>query len=508
MKRVLLMAVLVAVSLVFTTVAGYAQVRSGTFSVTPYVGGHVFDGDQHLNSAPAYGLRLGYDFTRYFGLEASGDFIRTKYDRAINVDDTSSVGNYRLEGILHLFPQWRVVPFLAAGFGGQSIDYPKGMANKSATAADYGGGLKFFLTDWFALRADVRHMFIFDDSKKNWSYNLGFSFLFGGEKKPPVREAAPEAEKPKAVIYAPTGITATPVSEAQINVAWKESAGATGYQVYRDGAYLTSTTAPALADSGLNAGTRYCYNVTAVAPAGEESEKSQQACATTLGKAVAAPAGITAKAVSDQEIDVAWQKVEGAAGYKVYRDGLYLTTATVPALADKGLKADTNYCYNVTAVSEGGQESDRSDQACATTLVLQTEEQKKEAAAAAAVHKEMMEKGRARINVEFDFDKAVVKAKYHKELKKFADVMKAHPELNVVIEGHTDNIGGKEYNQQLSLRRAESVRAYLIKHFGIEANRLTSKGYGMTKPIATNKTAAGRQKNRRVEAVVDYTVKK
>ncbi|MCX7635783.1 MAG: porin family protein, partial [Syntrophales bacterium] len=75
--------VLVLVILFFYIPSVGAQVKPGTYSVTPYIGGHVFDGDQRLDSSPAYGLRLGYDFTRYLGLEASGDFTRTKYDRAL-----------------------------------------------------------------------------------------------------------------------------------------------------------------------------------------------------------------------------------------------------------------------------------------------------------------------------------------------------------------------------------------------------------------------------------------
>ncbi len=134
--------------------------------------------------------------------------------------------------------------------------------------------------------------------------------------------------------------------------------------------------------------------------------------------------------------------------------------------------------------------------------------QEARAAAAAAVAKEMFEKGRATINIEFDFDKAKVKHQYHQELQKFADVMKNYPDLKVVIEGHTDSIGGETYNQKLSEKRASSVKAYLVKTFGIEESRLTAKGYGMSKPIAGNKTAKDRQKNRRVEAAVDYTIKK
>jgi OOP family OmpA-OmpF porin len=86
--------------------------------------------------------------------------------------------------------------------------------------------------------------------------------------------------------------------------------------------------------------------------------------------------------------------------------------------------------------------------------------------------------------------------------------MKKYPDLRVVIEGYTDSVGGEAYNQQLSERRANRVKDYLVKTSGIAESRLTAKGYGMSKPIDSNKTWAGRQKNRRVEAVVDYQIKK
>jgi OOP family OmpA-OmpF porin len=106
------------------------------------------------------------------------------------------------------------------------------------------------------------------------------------------------------------------------------------------------------------------------------------------------------------------------------------------------------------------------------------------------------------LNVEFDTDKAVVKDKYRNEIKKVADFMKANPNTTAVIEGHTDNVDTAEYNQKLSDARANSVRQYLINNFGIKASRLTAVGYGLTKPIASNNTEEGRQKNRRVQAVI------
>jgi OOP family OmpA-OmpF porin len=106
------------------------------------------------------------------------------------------------------------------------------------------------------------------------------------------------------------------------------------------------------------------------------------------------------------------------------------------------------------------------------------------------------------LNVEFDTDKAVVKDEYRNEIKKVADFMKTYPKTNAVIEGHTDNVDTAEYNQKLSEARANSVRQYLINNFGIKASRLTAVGYGLTKPIASNNTEEGRQKNRRVQAVI------
>jgi OOP family OmpA-OmpF porin len=106
------------------------------------------------------------------------------------------------------------------------------------------------------------------------------------------------------------------------------------------------------------------------------------------------------------------------------------------------------------------------------------------------------------LNVEFDTDKAVVKDKYRNEIKKVADFMKTYPNTTAVIEGHTDNVGTAEYNQKLSDARANSVRQYLINNFGIKASRLTAVGYGLTKPIASNNTEEGQQKNRRVQAVI------
>lgn len=111
------------------------------------------------------------------------------------------------------------------------------------------------------------------------------------------------------------------------------------------------------------------------------------------------------------------------------------------------------------------------------------------------------------LKVLFDFDKDTIRPREQDQLDEFAAFMKSHPQTTAVLEGHTDSIGSEAYNKTLSLRRAESVKRYLVGQLGIEAARLSTKGYGFSMPVTTNKTVEGRQENRRVVAVISTTVK-
>jgi OOP family OmpA-OmpF porin len=101
----------------------------------------------------------------------------------------------------------------------------------------------------------------------------------------------------------------------------------------------------------------------------------------------------------------------------------------------------------------------------------------------------------------FDFNKAVLKPEGKAKLDDLADKIKGINLEVVIAVGHTDSIGGDAYNQKLSVRRAEAVKAYLITK-GLEANRIYTEGKGKKQPVADNKTAEGRAKNRRVEVEV------
>jgi outer membrane protein OmpA-like peptidoglycan-associated protein len=106
-------------------------------------------------------------------------------------------------------------------------------------------------------------------------------------------------------------------------------------------------------------------------------------------------------------------------------------------------------------------------------------------------------------DVLFDFDKSVIKPEASQILDRLVAFMKENPASKVALAGHTDSIGTEAYNLKLSDRRWMSVRDYVVKKGGVEGGRISGQGFGESKPIADNKTAAGRAKNRRVEIKVN-----
>lgn len=331
MKKNVVLFVITLMLLAFST--SFAQVTPGSVTISPTIGGYMFEGNQDMDNSLSVGLRAGYNFTKYFGLEGYAHYVPTDIENSsTNVDYLG----YGLEGLFHFMPDSKFVPFFAIGVGG--VHYSKATddtteGKRDKITADYGVGVKYFVTENVALRADVRHVIPFDDVHNDLLYTVGLSFSFGGAKKV-VEEAKAEP--------------AAPVEE--------------------------------------------------VKPAPVE-EKSQ-------------------------------------------------------------------------------------------------------------VARDIEEKGKATLNVEFDFDKSTIKKGFYNDIDEVVSVMKQYPDVNIEIDGHTDSIGTAAYNKKLSQRRADAVKKYMVEKGGIAADRLTAIGHGEDKPIASNKTNEGRQKNRRVEAVADYIIKK
>ena len=104
-------------------------------------------------------------------------------------------------------------------------------------------------------------------------------------------------------------------------------------------------------------------------------------------------------------------------------------------------------------------------------------------------------------NIFFDFNESKLKSESYLELDRLYKFLNDNPAINIEVSGHTDNVGSDEYNITLSNARANAVKDYLVSK-GISTNRIISKGYGKSKPVATNDTDEGRQLNRRVEFTI------
>jgi outer membrane protein OmpA-like peptidoglycan-associated protein len=124
------------------------------------------------------------------------------------------------------------------------------------------------------------------------------------------------------------------------------------------------------------------------------------------------------------------------------------------------------------------------------------------AVAAASVETALKNDGRAEVHgIYFDFGSATIKPESEPVLKEIADAMTKNPSWRLSVEGHTDNVGGDGANLDLSRRRAAAVKEALTARLHVDAARLTTNGFGATKPKEPNDTAEGRARNRRVELV-------
>ena len=267
-----------------------AEIRPGSYSVSPFLGGYLFEGNQDLKHRPVFGLRFGYNFTRKWAVEALLDYVPTRYTVT---DSNTDVLNYRVEGLYYLRSDRKMVPYLAVGAGGMSIDSRDNVVDKTRAVVDYGAGVKYSLTDRIALRGDVRHILAFGSAYNNLEYTVGVEFSFGGAETISTRmapETGPAGPPPASqsmspappVSPEPITLTVTPVSDSRIDLVWNAPAGAAGYEIYRDGSRLSSTKAATASDTGLSANTRYCYRVSALDGMNGELSRSNEACATTL----------------------------------------------------------------------------------------------------------------------------------------------------------------------------------------------------------------------------------
>lgn len=204
--------------------------------------------------------------------------------------------------------------------------------------------------------------------------------------------------------------------------------------------------------------------------------------------------------IGEIKFDENVRRVDGRKDSPALNAGLGIKRIMTPAFSfnaeGRGIRGydskDTDYSLGVSLSYLFG----------ATTPVKETPKPVEPAPAPVVEKAAPVEVKRIELKILFDFDKSDVKPKYYENIKEVSDFLAQYPETTAVIEGHTDSVGNDAYNQKLSERRAVAVRDVLIKHYHVNADRLQAVGYGESKPVADNNTAAGRHANRRVISII------
>lgn len=184
-KKMLLCSVMVLALLGFTQ-SGECGAAKGEFLVSPMIGGHWFEGNQdpfdlntELDHGWTFGLGLGYLLTDQVGAE----FFVNKTDTEAGLADVDvDVYPVHLDLFYNLTNKTAFVPYVAAGLGTITFD-GENVGTDTDFMVNYGGGIKYYVTDKVALRGDVRHLISFDDTQNNLIYTVGLAFSFGGKKE-------------------------------------------------------------------------------------------------------------------------------------------------------------------------------------------------------------------------------------------------------------------------------------------------------------------------------------
>jgi OOP family OmpA-OmpF porin len=434
------MAIGVLAVLMAAATNGWAQMRAGAITLSPMVGGYVFDKDEDFDDDITYGLGLGYSFTPAIAAEVMLDWLPT--DRWQDGEDVNFY-LYRLDALYHFNAEGTLVPYLALGAGVITTEVESGHDRDNDPMLDYGAGFKFFMKDNLALRGDVRGIYGIDPGRNNLIYTFGLSFLFGGhaEEAPP----APFDSDHDGIIDYVDECPDTPAGVAVNEQGCPPDSD-------HDGVYDYLDKCP-----GTPAGT-------AVGDDGCPKDSDGDGVLDAADKCPETPAGTPVDAngcAKDSDGD----------GVPDVTDQCPATPAGAPVDA-KGCPKD----------SDGDGVPDYLD-ACANTPK------------AAKVD------GRGcwvLRGVRFDSGKATLRDDSYAALDEVAAVLKNNPSMRVEVQGFTDSTGSARLNQSLSEKRAQAVMAYFITK-GIPAERLSSKGFGPANPAAPNNTPEGRAQNRRVE---------
>jgi OOP family OmpA-OmpF porin len=460
-----------------------AEIKAGSVELSPFAGYNFFENRQNLENRPVFGGRIGYNFTENFGIEATGEFIRSEVDdksktfsregQFTSPIDGVDITMYHLDLLYHFMPEGKFNPFITAGYG--AAHYSPRINSKNMSDIDFGVGAKYWVADNVALRVDVRDNMIYDDQVHNIETTLGVVFRFGGNTTPAAATVAKdEAKSEPSTQPAAVKEEAPPVAEAAgaptvLPPAAEPTPERMKYCVSLNIEYDIN-----------NADIRLQYH-DEVAKVGDFMKKYPSTSAVIEGYA-------DEVGNADYNLRLSQRRAENVVKYLEEKFGIAPSRLSAKGYGKAKPVADNS--------SDAGRQKNRRIDAiidCAFDL--------KDLAM-------LPERLCMTLKLEFATDSTEIHHSDYAEVNKVGEYLKKYPTTTAVIEGHTDNTGGPEQNLKLSQRRADNVVNYLVEKSGIDRSRLSAKGYGSTRSIAYNNTSEGRQKNRRVNAIIDCVINK
>ena len=509
MKKVL-NKIVPAILLVTLATPGFAENREGAFTLSPFVGGYVLDKATPFESRPIFGLRAGYNFTENLGAEAMFGYSlsETKLSQGSAGSKETDLYQYGVDVLYHFMPKSNFVPFVEVGGGvthfkvpsTPSIGHPYYIGQ-----VNYGAGVKYFVNPDVALRADVRHAILVQDTaNNNLEYSVGLTFNFGGVRKAVKAIAEPsevaDTVAPKVVFTAPVnGATAVNVNQ-KASIAFSEE---------MDQATLTSSTFTVKQGTTPVSGTVTSTDSTATfTPTRSfEKDKTYTATVTTGAKDLSGNAltgnyqwGFTTGLAADTTAPTVTftSPVRGATAAPVKQS---INAAFSENMDPSTINSATFTVKQGTTTVPGKLTSSAST--ATFTPAKNLEKGKAYTATITTGARDLAGNGMAQEyqwsftaydtpkvvgvlatleNSHFDFNSTAVSENGKTILNANIKALKANPDMKIRIAGYTSAFGSEEYNQDLSERRAVAVKEYLVNTGGIDGNRLSTIGYGKSSP--------------------------
>ncbi len=434
--RKMLLAALAAVSATFIIAHGAAAqpARTGAISVSPHLGWFWTEGSEPYDAHSLdWGVGLGYSFNEVLGFEFTFDKMDPDKKVRGGGDNDTDIHMFKFDGLYHWRAGKKLEPYVGAGLG--FADYE---GSETRFLVDGGGGLEYFIMDNLSARVDSRYIFTFNHSTSNLLTTFGVTYYFGGPTSHAMKaETAPPAPAHREAVITPKPVKGVTCFNLKVHFAFDKAniEPKYGKELKRVADFMhANPDAHATIEAYADAVGSEEYNL-------KLTDRRAQSVKDYLVKHFN---------ISADRLDT-----EGMGKSKPIATNL---TDTGRALNRRAVRV---FCSNGKEMAEP-----KLKQTCVGLKVM------------------------------FDSGSAKFKSEYEPEIRRVADYMREHPDINGTIEGYTDNTGPGRFNKALSLKRAQAVKNRLVKGYGISAGRLKTVGLGESRPIHTNATAQGRAKNR------------